>query len=157
MFFVFFSCLLVFILGIKKNNNTQFDAHCILEHLVSSMERLEVNIWKYEAPLCVCVSLSLSLHVYVCVCVCFQMIKWGHRAAGEPTPTWGPCGEVPDLAKEEQEALSKAPGTTKTSAAQRTPQREKKLSFKDKTAASVSLFVPHSWGSDCICSVGNLK
>lgn len=70
MFFLFvFSCLLVFVLGIKKNNNTQFDAHCILEHLVSSMERLEVNIWKYEAPLCVCVSLSLSLHVYVCVCV----------------------------------------------------------------------------------------
>lgn len=47
--------------------------------------------------------------------------KMAHRAAGEPTPTWEPRGEVPDLAGEEQEALSKAEGVTKTSAAQRTP------------------------------------
>lgn len=81
---------------------------------------LHVNIWKYKVSLCVRSFLSYS----VCVCVCLRMIKWVHRAAGETTPTWGPSGEVLDLAKEEQEALSKAQGTTKTSAAQKTPQRE---------------------------------
>lgn len=49
------------------------------------------------------------------------MIKWPSGSAGEPTPTWEPCGEVPDLAEEEQEALSQAQGATKTSAAQRAP------------------------------------
>lgn len=59
---------------------------------------------------------------------------------------------VLDLAQEEQEALSEARGTTKTSAAQRTPprEREKELSFRDKSAASVfsvcstQLRLPHS-------------
>lgn len=88
---------------------------------LSSAERLKVNIWKYEASMCVCVSLSPS----VSRPVCFQMIKQAHGAAGEPTPTWGPCGEVLDLAREEQEALSEAWVTTKTSAAQRTLQRER--------------------------------
>lgn len=79
-----------------------------------------------------CVYAFLYWALTLCVCVCIQMINWAHRAAGEPTPTWGPCGVVPDLAKKEQEALSKAQGTTQTSAAQRTPQREKKLSFREK-------------------------
>lgn len=118
---------------------------------LSSAERLKVNIWKYEASICVCVFLFPS----VSRPVCFQMIKRAHRAAGEPTPTWGPCGEVLDLAQEEQEALSEAWVTTKTSAAQRTPQRERRSShFEIRLQHLFSLFVLCSWGP---CIVGNLK
>lgn len=47
------------------------------------------------------------------LCASIQMIAHAHRAAGEYTPTQGPCGEVLDLAKEEQEAFSDAPGNNK--------------------------------------------
>lgn len=107
---------------------------------LSSAERLKVNIWKYEASMCV--SLSLPLPPSVSRPMCFQMIKWVHWAAGEPTPTWGPCGEVLDLAQEEQEALSEARGTTKTSAAQRTPRRERRSSHLE--IRPLHLFVPRS-------------
>lgn len=119
---------------------------------LGSAERLKVNIWKYEASMCVC--LSLPLCPSVSCTVCFQMIKWVHRAAGEPTPTWGPCGEVLDLAQEEQEALSEARGTTKTPAAQRTPWRERRSSHLE--IRLLHLFVPCSWASRILCSVGNL-
>lgn len=53
-----------------------------------------------------CVFVYLSLYLSLC----FLMIKWAQTAAGEPTPTRGSCGEVPDLAEEGAGGLIKSLG-----------------------------------------------
>lgn len=57
----------------------------------------------------------------MCIPEVYLDVKMARKAAGEPSPTWEPHGRIPDLAGKEQEALSKAKGVAKTSAAQRTP------------------------------------
>lgn len=102
---------------------------------LSSAERLKVNIWKYEASIYVCVCVSLS----ICLSPCMlpndktgtQSSRWAYSHLR--TLWWGSR-----FGSGRAGGLIRSLGNNKNlSCTKDSTEREKELSFRDKTAASV--------------------